>query len=221
MPSGLSEYTGTVKPRLSHSHRRSQSAFSGSATSQPGKSSSVPGAKPRYKDRLAGLCGVSFQTIPDHTQTTGNYTTIPEASQLILQAATMGQGGEIFVLDMGEPVRIVDLAEDMIRLSGKEVGKDIQIVFTGLRPGEKLREELLYDDEALASGGHEKIFLAHPQIVALDWLEQRVQHLIACCRAQDNAGAQRLLQELVPEYRPDVPVAAAAPEPETMVAAAR
>ena len=188
---------------------------------------SVGSVVPLFEEQIR-MGGPVTVTHPDMTR---YFMTIPEASQLILQAATMGQGGEIFVLDMGAPVRIVDLAGDMIRLSGKEVGKDIQIVFTGLRPGEKLREELLYDDEALASGGHEKIFLAHPQIVALDWLEQTVQHLIACCRNQDAACAQRLLQELVPEYRPDAPAASrgAAPvpeseperEPEVQVAVAR
>ena len=86
--------------------------------------------------------------------------TIPEAAQLVLQAGAMGRGGEIFVLDMGEPVKIVDLARDMIRLSGLEPGEDIEIVFTGLRPGEKLFEELFIPGETYQRTRHAKIFYA-------------------------------------------------------------
>lgn len=82
---------------------------------------------------------------------------IPEASQLVLQAASMGKGGEIFVLDMGEPVKIVDLARAMIKLAGLREGKDIKIVFSGLRPGEKLYEELFSDKEAYETTHHGKI----------------------------------------------------------------
>ena len=130
------------------------------------------------------------------------FMTIPEASQLILQAGTLGEGGEIFVLDMGQPVRIIDLATDMIRLSGREVGKDIEIQFTGLRAGEKLFEELLYGSEELMDGGHEKIFLSRQQSVEVSWLEPRVDRLLEACRTHDVATAASLLAELVPEYRP-------------------
>src|SRR5205814_9626084 len=97
-----------------------------------------------------------------HPDMTRYFMTIPEASQLVLQAAAMGQGGEIYVLDMGEPVRILDLAKDLIRLSGFEVGRDIQIEFTGLRPGEKMYEELLTHRETLGHTRHQKIFVAPP-----------------------------------------------------------
>jgi FlaA1/EpsC-like NDP-sugar epimerase len=91
------------------------------------------------------------------------FMTISEASQLIMQAAVLGSGGEIYVLDMGEPVKITYLAEQLIRLSGKEPGRDIQIVYTGLRPGEKLFEELFHELEPYEQTQHEKIFLAHPR----------------------------------------------------------
>jgi FlaA1/EpsC-like NDP-sugar epimerase len=95
-----------------------------------------------------------------HPEMTRYFMTIPEACQLILQAESMGSGGEIYVLDMGEPVSISYLAEQMIRLSGNEPGKDIEIVYTGLRPGEKLFEELFHEKERLVGTQHEKIFLA-------------------------------------------------------------
>ena len=87
------------------------------------------------------------------------FMTIPEAVQLVLQAAAIGQGGEVFVLDMGEPVAIVDLAHDLIRLSGLEVGRDIDIEFIGTLPGEKLFEELFSDGEVYQRTHHEKIFV--------------------------------------------------------------
>jgi len=95
--------------------------------------------------------------------------TIPEACQLIMQASVMGKGGEIYVLDMGEPVKIRYLAEQMIRLSGREPGVDIEIVYTGLRPGEKLYEELFHEHESLTGTGHEKILLAKYRQV--EWTE--------------------------------------------------
>jgi FlaA1/EpsC-like NDP-sugar epimerase len=88
------------------------------------------------------------------------FMTIPEAVQLVLQSGAIGEGGDILILDMGEPVRIVDLAKDMIRLSGQRYPEDIDIVFTGLRPGEKLYEELFYETEQHAVRVHEKIFRA-------------------------------------------------------------
>ena len=87
------------------------------------------------------------------------FMTIPEAVQLVLQASVLGKCGEVFVLDMGEPIKIMDLARDLIELSGYQVGRDIDIAITGLRPGEKLREELFSDDEALAPTEHEKILV--------------------------------------------------------------
>jgi FlaA1/EpsC-like NDP-sugar epimerase len=88
------------------------------------------------------------------------FMTIPEAVQLVLQAGELGRGGEVFVLDMGEPVKIVDIARDLITLSGLEIGKDIDIAFTGIRPGEKLFEEIFTPNEQYERTRHEKIFIA-------------------------------------------------------------
>jgi FlaA1/EpsC-like NDP-sugar epimerase len=98
------------------------------------------------------------------------FMTIPEAVQLVLQATTMGKGGEVFMLDMGEPIRIADLARDLIRLSGFVEGKDIDIVYTGLRPGEKLFEELVLTDEKMAPTSHEKIF-----VCAMEYFIRRIK----------------------------------------------
>jgi FlaA1/EpsC-like NDP-sugar epimerase len=127
------------------------------------------------------------------------FMTIPEAVQLVLQAAALGHGGELFVLDMGEPVRIVDLARDLIRLSGLEPDQEIEIRFTGLRPGEKLSEDLFGGDETHNCTQHEKIF------VCRDCREfstpNAVQALVRAAERGDADEARRLLRELVPEYR--------------------
>lgn len=137
-----------------------------------------------------------------HPEIVRYFMTIPEAAQLVLQAALMGQSGQIFVLDMGEPVRIVDLAKMLIRLSGKSE-QDVPIVFTGLRPGEKLYEELLADDETTDPTPHPKLRVARaaPErgsqavLGALAWIEQ-------AGAAPDAAILRRWLREQVPEYRP-------------------
>ena len=120
---------------------------------------------PLFKEQIAKGGPVTVT----HPEISRYFMTISEASQLIMQAAVLGSGGEIYVLDMGEPVKITYLAEQLIRLSGKEPGKDIQIVYTGLRPGEKLFEELFHELEPYEQTQHEKIFLAHPR--QADWAE--------------------------------------------------
>jgi FlaA1/EpsC-like NDP-sugar epimerase len=134
-----------------------------------------------------------------HPEITRYFMTIPEACQLIMQAGVMGKGGEIFVLDMGEPVKIAYLAEQMIRLSGKVPGKDIKIEFTGLRPGEKLYEELFYEQERLNPTGHNKILLA--QSATADWerLTRLVDALGDAGERYDEDALRLLLRELVPE----------------------
>lgn len=135
-----------------------------------------------------------------HPEMIRYFMTIPEACQLILQAGAMGKGGEIFVLDMGEPVKITYLAEQMIRLSGREPGKDIEIKFTGLRPGEKLFEELFHEKE-LSGTSHEKILLAQARPVDGDYLEQRMQRLEEACQRYDEPAIMKLIRELVPEMQ--------------------
>ena len=136
-----------------------------------------------------------------HPDITRYFMTVPEASQLIMQAAAMGKGGEIFVLDMGQPVKIRYLAEQLIRLSGKAVGKEIDIVFTGLRPGEKLYEELFYEQEQLSKTANEKILLAHSTPVEWERLNRLVDAMDQACHVYDQDAQRRLLQELVPELR--------------------
>jgi FlaA1/EpsC-like NDP-sugar epimerase len=134
---------------------------------------------------------------------------IPEASQLVIQAGAMGQGGEIFVLDMGEPVRIVDLAQDMIRLSGLRVGEDIEIQFTGVRPGEKLFEELHIDDETHLPTDHANIRVAASRPGPPQQVGRALARLRLCA---DHANDQvvRCLREIVPHFRP--PRATGAPQ---------
>jgi FlaA1/EpsC-like NDP-sugar epimerase len=126
------------------------------------------------------------------------FMTIPEASQLVLQAATQGSGGEIFVLDMGESVKIVDLARDMIALSGLALD-DIEIVFTGLRPGEKLYEELYFEDERRVSTKHPKVFCAMHRPAALDAVEAMLQDLLEVIDESPEVVRARL-RDVVPEY---------------------
>jgi FlaA1/EpsC-like NDP-sugar epimerase len=153
---------------------------------------------PLFKQQIAAGGPVTI-THPDMRR---YFMTIPEATQLVLQASAMGAGGEIFVLDMGEQVRIVDLAQKLIQLSGLVPEADIKIVFTGTRPGEKLYEELSFDDEIHLSTTHPKIKrFAGNGLTASSMLSQ-IMKLMKLCQAGDEAGAMRLLIELVPEYRP-------------------
>ena len=128
------------------------------------------------------------------------FMTIPEACQLIMASATLGKGGEVFVLDMGEPVRILYLAEQMIRLSGKVPGEDVAIEFVGLRPGEKLSEELFHSTESGGPTRHEKILLARGRPVEPEALTPQLEKLREACDAFEEAELRRILAELVPEY---------------------
>lgn len=135
-----------------------------------------------------------------HQDITRYFMTIPEACQLILQAGIIGKGGEIFVLDMGEPVKISYLAEQLIRLSGKTPGEDIEIVYTGLRPGEKLYEELFHDAEKLAETSHPKILLAQCRMMDKDVLEKSLDAMQQTCEQGDDNALRGMLVELVPEH---------------------
>jgi len=129
------------------------------------------------------------------------FMTIPEASQLVIQAGAIGQGGEIFLLDMGEPVRILDLAEDLIRLAGLEVGKDVKIDFSGSRPGEKLNEELLTASEGSTSTRHEKIFVAKSGEVREAALLESIELLYEHARRGEQDKVIACLSGLVPAFR--------------------
>jgi FlaA1/EpsC-like NDP-sugar epimerase len=132
------------------------------------------------------------------------FMTIPESVQLIMQAGAMGNGGEIFILDMGEPVKIVDLARDMIRLSGLVPGQDVKIAFTGLRPGEKLYEELLTDGEEVKATLHEKISVAGRDEVDGDELLTKLGHLFDQMREKGyTQEIIALIKSIVPEYQPE------------------
>lgn len=133
------------------------------------------------------------------------FMTIPEASQLVLQAATMGKGGEIFILDMGDPVRIVDLAEDLIRLSGLRPGDDIEIQFTGTRPGEKLFEELSVEDENADKTYHPKIFVGRLPVTPFDLLAAQLADLGLGLDEADADAVRERLQRVVPEFAPSNP----------------
>ena len=141
------------------------------------------------------------------------FMTIAEAVQLVLQAAVLAEAGQVFVLDMGEPVKLVDLAQDLVRLSGLQPGRDIDLIYTGLRPGEKLFEELFGGEEPFSRTAHEKIFVArnghHPPSGAT-WGEL-VKPLIAAAEAGQREVVMQGLKLLVPEYGPPAPARAGSP----------
>ncbi|HIJ80015.1 MAG TPA: polysaccharide biosynthesis protein [Deltaproteobacteria bacterium] len=135
-----------------------------------------------------------------HREITRYFMTIPEAVSLILQVGSMGEGGEIYVLDMGEPVLIKDLAEQMIRLCGFEPGKDIEIVYTGLRPGEKLFEEVFHEHENLRGTTHPKLQLAGGRKIDWEWLLDELTTLEIASKSRDVDSLLLHLQTIVPEY---------------------
>ncbi len=138
-----------------------------------------------------------------HPEMRRYFMTIPESVQLVLQAAVLGRGGEVFVLDMGEPVRIVDLARDLIRLSGLEEGKDIDIQFTGVRPGEKLYEELFFGREQAEATDHAKVLRAKHAALPGGFAEAVDEILADAMRGRSHQDLLRSLQRLVPDYRPE------------------
>jgi FlaA1/EpsC-like NDP-sugar epimerase len=130
------------------------------------------------------------------------FRTIPEAAQLVMQAGAMGNGGEIYVLDMGQPVKIADLASDLITLTGLKPGDDIEIKFTGLRPGEKLFEELSVDAEHAEKTRHPKIFVGRLRPCDWEGLQDQLD-LLAKTPAVDPSAIRAQLKRIVPEYTPD------------------
>lgn len=130
------------------------------------------------------------------------FMTIPEAVSLVLQAACSAKGGEIFVLDMGEPVRIDDMARNLIRLSGLEPDVDIEIVYTGLRPGEKLYEELLMNEEGLNETPNKLIYIGHPIEMDDSWFLEKLKELNSASK-EDSDRIREVVAEIVPTYRPE------------------
>lgn len=137
-----------------------------------------------------------------HPEITRYFMTVPEACKLILQAGAMGEGGEIFILDMGTPIKIVDMARDLIRRSGFKPDVDIEIKFIGLRPGEKLHEELITEGEGVVRTPHEKLFVLKGATCELNWLYQKMEELVKLAYHQDAEGIKSKLKEIVPEYQP-------------------
>jgi len=131
------------------------------------------------------------------------FMTIPESVQLIMQAGAMGKGGEIFILDMGEPVKIVDLARDMIRLSGLDPDKDIRIMFTGLRPGEKLYEELLTAGEEIKATLHDKIKIAGIEQQYWKSPLEDIEELLGAISEGFSGTIIEKIKEIVPDFQPE------------------
>lgn len=127
--------------------------------------------------------------------------TIPEACELVLQAGTMGKGGEIFVFDMGEPVKIIDLAKRMIKLSGLEPDVDIKIIFTGLRPGEKLYEELLSDKSRTLPTHHQKIMIAKDETIPYEQIETLTEKISSEAKKDNKIQVVKILKEIVKEFK--------------------
>jgi FlaA1/EpsC-like NDP-sugar epimerase len=139
-----------------------------------------------------------------HPEITRYFMSIPEAAKLVMQAGLMGKGGEIFVMDMGEPVRIVDLAKDMIKLSGFHED-DIKIEFSGLRPGEKLYEELLADDEKTLPTSHKKLLIASARTVDAAWVNSLLQW-ISTSHEKDEQAVKKELETWVEEYQVNISI---------------
>jgi FlaA1/EpsC-like NDP-sugar epimerase len=153
---------------------------------------------PRFQEQIAKRQPVTVT----HPEMKRYFMTIPEAVELVLEASTMGGGGEIFVLDMGEPVKIADLARDLIQLSGLEPDVDIPIIYTGLRPGEKLFEELKLDGEGIKSTTNQKIHVFDGGKPSLAEVTQWLDELGAFVDSRSVHGLVTKLKEIVPEYTP-------------------
>lgn len=154
---------------------------------------------PLFKKQIAASGPVTV-THPDMVR---YFMTIPEAVELVIQAGVLAKGGEIFVLDMGEPVKILDLAKTLIRLSGFEPEKDIEIVFTGIRPGEKLYEELLTAEEGTSATSHKRIFVAKPNNLNGELIEELINNINNSYFPLNMSETEDLLRKFIPQFRGD------------------
>jgi FlaA1/EpsC-like NDP-sugar epimerase len=152
---------------------------------------------PRFRQQIENGGPVTI-TDPEITRF---FMTIPEACRLVLEAGCMGKGGEIFIFDMGKSVKISDLAKKMIQLSGLEIGKDIEIIYTGLRPGEKLYEELLNNKENTVPTHHEKIMIANVRVYDFDEVKKQLGELVAMFNSQNNMNIVAQMKKMIPEYK--------------------
>ena len=159
---------------------------------------SIGSVSPLFKAQIAQGGPVTVT----HPEIERFFMTIPEAVQLVLQAGTMGEGGEIFVLEMGQPVKILHLAEKLITLSGKRPHTDIEIEFIGLRPGEKMYEELFHQGEEQLPTSHEQIRVAKSRLRQIDYMKARVEEIRGLVMKKDVDGLKEKFRELVPEYCP-------------------
>lgn len=153
---------------------------------------------PRFRKQIAEGQPITLT----HQDITRYFMTIPEAARLVMQAGSLAQGGEVFLLDMGEPVRIYDLAVQMIRLSGLVPGEDIEVKITGLRPGEKLYEELLISGDNVKPTRHPKIFCAEEYFLTWETLQSQLKVLFDYILSHDRAEIVNQLRQIVPEYQP-------------------
>ncbi len=162
---------------------------------------------PIFKEQIARGGPVTVT----HPEMRRYFMTIPEACQLVLQASTMGKGSEIFVLNMGEPVKIADLARNLILLSGLRPEHDIRIVFTGPRPGEKLFEELNQEAEGLLPTHHEKINVFAGEAMPWPEIERHLARLRTACRERNFDELISMVRQVVPEYKPSAELTAGLP----------
>jgi len=154
---------------------------------------------PRFRQQIAQGGPITLT----HREITRYFMSIPEAARLVIQAGALSRGGEVFLLDMGEPVKIYDLATQMIRLSGLVPEEDIAIKITGLRPGEKLYEELLISGDKIQKTRHGQIFCSHEYFLPWEELLPQLERLFSFAENNDISALKQLLEKLVPEYSPE------------------